>query len=52
MSLGAYKGGVSEGTEIWDEMERSIVVNLADDLIVGAMSNYIDLIVVKKFIEL
>ena len=51
-SLGDYKGGVSEGTEIWDEMERSIVVNLADDLIVGAMSNYIDLIALKKFKEL
>ena len=47
-SLSDYKGGVSEKTEIWDEMERSIVVNIADDLIVGAMSNYIDLIVVKK----
>ena len=34
------------------EMERSIVVNLADDLIVGAMSNYFDLIAVKKIKEL
>ena len=33
-------------------MERSIVVNLADDLSVGAMSNYFDLIAVKKIKEL
>lgn len=48
-SFGTYRDGVSEGTEEWDEMEHSIVANLADDLIVGATANTIDLIAVKKF---
>ena len=48
-SLGTYRSGVSQGTEAWDELEHSIVANLADDLIVGVTANYLDLIVVKKF---
>lgn len=48
-SFGTYRNGVSEGTEEWDEMEHSIVANLADDLIVGATADTIDLIAVKKF---
>lgn len=48
-SLEGYRGGLLEGTEVWDEMERSIVANLADDVIVGATAKYIDLIVVKIF---
>ena len=48
-SLEGYKDGIAEGTEVWDEMERSIVAKLADDVIVGATAKYIDLIVVKRF---
>lgn len=48
-SFGTYRSGVAKGTEAWDELEHSIVANLADDLIVGATANYIDLIAVKKF---
>lgn len=48
-SFGTYRDGVSEGTEEWDEMEHSIVANIADDLIVGVTADTIDLIAVKKF---
>ncbi len=48
-SFEAYRSGVSQGTEAWDELEHSIVANLADDLFVGATTDYIDLIAVKKF---
>lgn len=48
-SFGIYRSGVSQGTEAWDELEHSIVANLADDLFVGATTDYIDLIAVKKF---
>lgn len=48
-SLGGYKDGLSKENEVWDEMERSIVANIADDLIVGATANYVELTAVKKF---
>ena len=35
--------------EAWDELEKSIVANIADEVIVGARTNYVDIIVVKKF---
>lgn len=48
-SLGSYRSGVARGTKEWDELEHSIVANLADDLIVGATAQYIELVAVKNF---
>ena len=48
-SLGNYRSTVEKGTSVWDELEHSIVANIADDLLVGATANYIDLIAVKMF---
>ena len=47
-SLDGYKGRVPQGSAAWDEMERSIVANIADDIIVGATATYIELTAIKK----
>ena len=44
-----YKDEVEQDSEEWDEMEKSIVANLADDVLIGTRKNYIDIVVVKKF---
>lgn len=38
-----------EAKEAWDELERSIVANLADDVIVGVKGSRVDIIVKKRF---
>ena len=35
--------------EAWDELEKSIVARLADDVVVGVKGDRIDLIITKKF---
>lgn len=48
-SLSQYREKVRENEEQWDELEKSIVASIADEVIVGARTNYVDIIVVKKF---
>ena len=43
------KNGDPTATEAWDELEKSIVASLADDVIVGVRGNEIELAIVKKF---
>jgi len=38
----------AEADEAWDELEKSIVANLADDVIVGVKGDCIELVIVKK----
>ena len=38
-----------EAPEEWDELEKSIVANIADDVKVGVRGNHVDLTVVKAF---
>ena len=33
----------------WDELEKSIIANIADDVIVGVIGRKIDIIIKKKF---
>lgn len=54
-SLSRYRSGVEgekedkkEAKEAWDELEKSVIANLADDVIVGVKDNHVTLIVVKK----
>ena len=35
--------------EVWDEFERSIIVNVADDVIVGVKGNNVNIIIKKNF---
>lgn len=55
-TLQAYKDGLTEARgansaaeEAWDELEKSIVARLADDVVVGVKGDRIDLIIKKKF---
>ena len=55
-TLDAYRSGVNgakgkgqEADEAWDELEKSILANLADDVKVAIRGNEAELIVEKKF---
>ena len=55
-SLNSYRQGVDEqkektegAREAWDELEKSILANLADDLTVAIRGNDAEITVVKKF---
>ena len=48
-SLSNYKENVDNNTEEWDELEKSIIANIADDVIVGVKGKKVDIIIKKKF---
>ena len=50
-SLEQYRGAVKreEKTEEWDELEKSVIASVADDVIVGVKGKRADIIVIKKF---
>lgn len=49
-SLNNYKNAVKEeNVEEWDELEKSIIASLADDVIVGVKGRQATVVVVKKF---
>ncbi len=50
-SLNSYKqyAGDNKESEAWDELEKSIIANLADDVIVGVIGKKVDIIIKKKF---
>ena len=48
-SLTTYKKKVKANTEGWDELERSIIANLADDVTVGILGGKGMITVKKKF---
>lgn len=50
-SLEQYRTTVNEETETaaWDELEKSVIASVADDVIVGVMGNRADIIIVKNF---
>ena len=52
-SMQKYKSEIdavrSEESEAWDELEKSIIANIADEVSVGVTKNSVELIVQKKF---
>lgn len=50
-SLNQYRTNAEENkqAEAWDELEKSIIANIADDVIVGVKGNRADIIIIKKF---
>ena len=49
-SLDNYRSTVvEEETEKWDELEKSVIASVADDVIVGVKGRHADITVVKKF---
>ena len=50
-SLEQYRSSVKkeEKTEDWDELEKSVIASVADDVIVGVKGKQADIVIVKKF---
>ena len=50
-SLGQYKTTVKKEkkTEAWDELEKSVIASVADDIIVGVKGLQVDITIIKKF---
>ena len=47
--LNVARTGSDNAEEAWDELEKSIVAKLADDIVVGVKGDRIDLVISKKF---
>lgn len=49
-TLREYKDSMEkEEIETWDELEKSVITSVADDVIVGVRGNRVDITIVKKF---
>lgn len=49
-TLNAYREGAKKAKgETWDELEKSIVANLADDVVVALQGGQVDIVVKKAF---
>lgn len=50
-SLAAYRNSVKkeEQAEAWDELEKSVIASLADDVTVGVRGRQADIVIVKRF---
>ena len=50
-SLDQYKSAVKKAqkAEAWDEIEKSVIASIADDVIVGVKGLHADITIVKKF---
>ena len=50
--LEEYRNSVKkeEQTEAWDELEKSVIASVADDVIVGVKGRNADIVIVKKFV--
>ena len=51
-SLEQYRGTVKqeERSEAWDELEKSVIASVADDVIVGIKGKQADITIIKKFV--
>ena len=47
-SLNDYKDSLNDEVEEWDELERSIVANLAKEVTVGIRSNVVDMTIIAR----
>ena len=52
-TLASYKNAVNkeEKAEDWDELEKSVIASIADDVIVGIKGNKADIVIIKNFKE-
>ena len=47
--LGKARVSDNDAEEAWDELEKSIVAKLADDIVVGVKGDRIDMVITKRF---
>lgn len=48
-SLDRYRTEVKKGSDDWDELEKSVIAKVADDVTVGIIKGKVEIIVTKKF---
>ena len=48
-SLGVNDGGSNEIIEAWDELEKSVIAKLADDVRVGIRGSHVTIVIHKEF---
>ena len=48
-SLNRYKAALNASGEAWDELEQSVVANIADEIEIGIGDNCAEMIIYKKF---
>lgn len=48
-SLRQYRQSVEDATEAWDELEKSVIASVADDVIVAVKGNRAEIVIVKNF---
>ena len=48
-TLNRYRDAERKNPEPWDELERSIIANLADDIIVSVKGNNVEIAIMKNF---
>ena len=50
-TLSQYRNSVKsdEKPEAWDELEKSVIASVADDIIVGVKGKHADIVIIKKF---
>ena len=48
-TLNKYKDAERNNAEPWDELEKSIIANLADDVIVSVKGSNVEIVIVKDF---
>ena len=50
-TLNRYRDAERNNAEPWDELEKSIIANLADDVIVSVKGNKVEIVILKNFNE-
>ncbi|MBQ7570075.1 MAG: hypothetical protein IJT22_04015, partial [Synergistaceae bacterium] len=56
-SMSKYKNQVKDNKnnlaweEAWDELEKSIIANIADDIQVGVNASQVEIVVIKEFLN-
>lgn len=48
-TLNRYRDAERNNSEPWDELEKSIIANLADDVVVSVKGNNVEIAIIKKF---
>ncbi|MBR5091585.1 MAG: hypothetical protein IK093_19355 [Ruminiclostridium sp.] len=48
-SLASYKKKAKPDTPAWDELEKSVIANMADDVTVGIIGGKVEIVVIKRF---
>lgn len=48
-TLNKYKDAERKNPEPWDELEKSIIANLADDVIVSVKGSNVEIVIIKDF---